>query len=137
MVFTLIEHKNNVKMSQNVQNWSGTKTRRRVISMQSFDRFDAISMVDKDTNHRKLLSTGNFTITLTPLTFISVELPPLPYKVAGERKKKKTLGLRYACQIVYKADCCTKIPLNLCMVCFCTYPEIKHTFQMRNKLLYI
>ena len=88
MVFTLIEHKKNVKMSQNVQNWSGTKSRRRVISMQSFDRFDAISMVDKNTNHRKLLSTGNFTITLTPLTFISVELPPLPYKVAGERKKK-------------------------------------------------
>ena len=78
MVFTLIEHKNNVKMSQNVQNWSGTKSRRRVISMQSFDHFDAISMVDNDTNHGELLSTGNFTITLTALTFISVELPPLP-----------------------------------------------------------
>ena len=56
--------------------------------MQSFDRFDAISMVDKDTNHGKLLSTGNFTITLTALTSISVERPPLSWKVARASKKK-------------------------------------------------
>ena len=43
-------------------------------SMQSFEHFVVISMVDKSTNHGKLLSTFVFTITLTVLTSISVEV---------------------------------------------------------------
>ena len=39
------------KWRQNVQNSNGTTTRRRVVSLQSFEHLDVISMVDKSTDH--------------------------------------------------------------------------------------
>ena len=100
MVFTLIEHKNNVKMSQNVQNWSGTKSRRRVISMQSFDRFDAISMVNKDTNHGKMLSTGNFKITLTFLTSIWLNVLLFVGKWRARERRKHFAPPSMVCTLI-------------------------------------
>ena len=44
------------KWCQNVQNSSGTRSCWRVVSQQSFKHFDVISMVDKGTDHLKLLS---------------------------------------------------------------------------------
>ena len=59
MVRTLISLRNDVMMFK---------------SMKMFEYFVVISMVDKSTNHGKLLSTCFFTITLTVLTSISVDV---------------------------------------------------------------
>ena len=45
---------------ENVQNSTGNTSRGQVVSLQSFEHFDIISMVDKSTEHGKLLSIGSF-----------------------------------------------------------------------------
>ena len=48
MVCTLIDVRNDIKR--------GTTSRRRVVSLQSFEHFDVIFMFDKDIDHVKLMS---------------------------------------------------------------------------------
>ena len=67
----LIDHKYDVKIFVG-----------KVLSLQSFEHFDVISMADDRTDHGKLLSICFFTMTLTLLTSISVEVSR---KIARER----------------------------------------------------
>ena len=61
MVCTLIDHRNDVI---NVQNPSGTTSRWRVVSLQSFEHFyGVISMIYKSVDHGKLWSICFCTIT--------------------------------------------------------------------------
>ena len=70
MVCTLIDHRNDVKTFQiQVQ-----PSRRRLVSLQSFEHFDVISTVDKSTERGKVLSICFFTIILTVLTSTSFEV---------------------------------------------------------------
>ena len=50
---TLIDQRNNVKISKL---YSKTARLRLVLPLQSFEHIDVISMVDKSTDHEKLLS---------------------------------------------------------------------------------
>ena len=48
---------------KNLQNSSGSTSRRRVVSLRSFEHIDLIFMVGKGIDHSKLLSICFFTIT--------------------------------------------------------------------------
>ena len=62
-----------------------TVRRRRAVSLQSFEYCDVISIVDKSTDHGKLLSICF--LTLTVLTTISFEVSR---KIAHAKKRKRT-----------------------------------------------
>ena len=53
MLCTLINHKNDVNT---IENACGTTSHRQVVSLQSFEHFDIIFLVNKSINHGKLLS---------------------------------------------------------------------------------
>ena len=59
-----------------------------MVSLQSFEHFDVISMVDDSTGHGKLFSICFFIVTLTLLTSITVEVSR---KISRERKSKTTI----------------------------------------------
>ena len=60
MVHTLIDHRNDVKMFKLKCNHHGSMelqaARESVVSLQSFQHYDVISLVDKSIDHGKLLS---------------------------------------------------------------------------------
>ena len=65
---------------------SKTTSCRRVVSLQSFEHFDVISMVNKSTDHGKLLSVCFFTTTLAVLTSISIAIF---WKMCAQKREKQ------------------------------------------------
>ena len=61
VLYTVIDHSNNVNM---LKTHCGTTTRRRVVSLQRFEHFDVIPLVDRCIDHRKSLSICFLTLTV-------------------------------------------------------------------------
>ena len=67
-----------------------------MVSLQIFERFRVISMIDEGMVHGNLLSILSCTITLRVFDVHSLNNSP---KTARKRKRKKTLRLRYVISI--------------------------------------
>ena len=113
MVCTLIDHRNDVI---NVQNPSGTTSRWRVVSLQSFEHFyGVISMIYKSVDHGKLWS-----ICFCTITFIFHQLlKNRRWRVVSLQSFEHFYGV---ISMIYKSVDHGK----LWSICFCTITFIFH-----------